>query len=118
MDIGHVMAARVDETGEDKQLRHDHFEEVWKGIEAEESSMTEEQKNQLKEVLQSCPVFPVPGREFAITSPYEHEIELVNGARPFKCYRYMKNSPDDRKAVDEQVDEWLKTGIVVPSKSA
>ena len=96
----------------------DHFEEIWRGIEAEKSAMTEEQKLSLKEVLRSCPVFPVPGREFATISPYEHAIDPVPGSRPYKCYKYMRNSPDERRAVDKQVDEWLKTGVVVPSKSA
>ena len=118
VDIGHVTSARVDESEEDKRLREDHFEEIWRGIEAEKSAMTEEQKHSLREVLRSCPVFPVPGREFATTSPYEHAIDLVPGSRPYKCYKYMRNSPDERRAVDEQVDEWLKTGVVVPSKSA
>ena len=117
-DISHVNSVRIDESEEDKKLRADHFEVVWKGIAEQESAMTEEQKLQLKEVLRSCPIFPVPGKEFATTSPYEHEIDLLEGAKPFKCYKYMRNSPEERKQVDEQVDEWLKTGVVIPSKSA
>lgn len=112
-----VCTGSVEEVDEDNRLREEYFETVWKKIEEKESSMTMEQKEKLKEVLRRNKVFPVPGKEFATTSPYVHRIPLTPGARPKRTYRNSRKSLVDRKAIEDQVTEWLATGVIQKSSS-
>ena len=102
---------------DDDSLREKYFEEVWDKIDKQESKMTTQQKIRLKKVLQRNKVFPVPGKEFATKSRFVHQINLIPGAKPSKCYRYMQQSLAEKSATEKQVNEWLNTGVIVPSKS-
>ena len=110
-------AASLSNCDNEEELRDKYFDEVWAKIEQKESKMTASRKERLKEVLPKNKVFPVPGKEFATKSKFVHRIDLIPGAEPSKCYKYIRQSVDEKTATEKQVNKWLETGVIVPSKS-
>lgn len=51
------------------------------------------------------------------TNVLEHDIELIEGAKPFTCKPYFF-SPEMEKKINEEVDEMLEKGIIGPSHSS
>lgn len=51
-----------------------------------------------------------------IRRPWDHAIELVHGAKPYAGKVYSMTL-DEQKALDEFLDDNLKTGRIQPSKS-
>ena len=64
------------------------------------------------------PVFQNEGFEqLPPKRPWDHAIELVEGAKPWDNTRIIPLSADEREALNEFLDENLKTGRIWPSKS-
>lgn len=79
-----------------------------------DSILSNDQQNQLNTLIRSFPnVFTnKPGR----TTKLQHHIEVEAGNKPRNSapYRY---APARRQIIDEQIDEMLNEGVIVPSKS-
>ena len=67
--------------------------------------------NEFPEVFKKQGFDKLPERQ-----PWDHAIELTSGSQPIDCKVYPLNL-DEQRALDEFLEENLKSGCIQPSKS-
>jgi hypothetical protein len=78
-------------------------------------SLSDKQRSCLKKiVLTNHPAFGLDGH--LGSHPAEVEIKLRDGAKEISLTPYS-TSPAKREAIDKQLDEWIKLGVIQPSDS-
>lgn len=81
------------------------------------STFNEDQKSELMDLLWEYEdIFARKGKPLGCTNLIEFEMELKEGAKPFRAKPYRSN-PKLRKELSDQVQELLKQGIIRPSTS-
>ena len=76
----------------------------------------DEKRQMLKFLNQNRDVFAQSIFELGRAKDYAHKITLKPDAKPFKTKPY-RCSPKQKEIINQQLDEWLKAGIIQPSES-
>ena len=81
-------------------------------VDYSESNITEPQKAEMNEVLtRNCNAFVGPDGNLGRTNLYEHEIDLIPGAKPIQRLPY-RMAPEARDRLERCVQDQLHKGVI------
>ena len=81
-------------------------------VDYSESNISEKQKAEMNEILTiNCEAFVGPDGSLGLTNLYEHEIEVVPGAKPIQKLPY-RMAPEARERLERCVQDQLRQGII------